>query len=765
MLEPLRRIVQEVNAAPDFSAVLEIIVERVKHAMHTGMCSVYLLDRATNRYVLSATRGLLPESVGKVAMTPDEGLVGLVASRAEPVNLEHAETHPRFAYFPETGEEKFSSFLGAPIIHQRDVLGVLVVQQQERRRFDESEEAFLVTISAQLAGVIAHAQATGELARTTSPEADAGPANIYAGIASAPGVGIGRAVVVSSPADLYAVPKRRSEDTEGELELFRHALERTQADVHSTKNDLKGILSTEELEMFDVYLRMLEDNSLGGEVIALIRDGFTAQSAWSQVIIEHIRTFTRMESEYLRERASDVRDLGRRVLEHLQQTARPVQVYPQDTILIGEDLAAPHLAAVPFDNIRAMVSVRGSHNSHMAIIGRSMGIPTVMGAVDLPWAELEGHLVIVDGHMGHILIDPSPEVERAYQEVFRKEQDLAADLLGTRDEPSVTASGDAISLWVNTGLRVDTKLSLEMGAAGVGLYRTEIPFFLQERFPSEEEQRVIYRDQLTMYAPRPVTMRTLDIGGDKALPYFPIKEENPFLGWRGIRVTLDHPEIFLAQVRAMMRASEGIDNLRILLPMISSVQEVDSALALINRVYTELTVEEGYRIRMPKVGVMIEVPAAVYQARELARRVDFLSVGTNDLTQYLLAVDRNNPRVAALYHAYHPALLKALRDVVRDAAAMNREVSVCGEMAGDPMGAVLLVGLGYRTLSMSASNLLRVKAVLRQLKTAEMTVIAARVCELPDASDVKAELQRTLDRPGIARLIRSDRPVQQANRH
>jgi phosphotransferase system enzyme I (PtsP) len=393
-----------------------------------------------------------------------------------------------------------------------------------------------------------------------------------------------------------------------------------------------------------------------------------------------------------------------------------------------------------------------------------MGIPTVMGAVDLPWADLEGELVIVDGHMGHILIDPSPEVERAYQEVFRKEQDLASDLLATRDEPSVTASGDAISLWVNTGLRVDTKLSLEMGAAGVGLYRTEIPFFLQERFPSEEEQRVIYRDQLTMYAPRPVTMRTLDIGGDKALPYFPIKEENPFLGWRGIRVTLDHPEIFLAQVRAMMRASEGIDNLRILLPMISCVQEVDSSLTLINRVYTELTVEEGYRIRMPKVGVMIEVPAAVYQARELARRVDFLSVGTNDLTQYLLAVDRNNPRVAALYHAYHPALLKALRDIVRDAAAMNREVSVCGEMAGDPLGAVLLVGLGYRTLSMSASNLLRVKAVLRQLKTAEMTAIAARVCELPDANDVKAELQRTLDRPGISRLIHSDRPVP-AKRH
>jgi len=683
-----------------------------------------------------------------------------VASRAEPVNLEHAETHPRFAYFPETGEERFSSFLGAPIIHQREVLGVLVVQQQERRRFDESEEAFLITVSAQLAGVIAHADATGELVRITAPGAEVGPAAVYPGIASAPGIGIGYGVVVSSPADLYAVPKRRTEDIPGELEQFRHALERTQRDVHDTKNELRGILSTEELEMFDVYLRMLEDHSLGGEVIALIHQGFTAQSAWSQVIIEHIRTFSRMESEYLRERASDVRDLGRRVLEHLQQTARPAErVYPEDTVLIGEELAAPHLAAVPFERIRGIVSVRGSHNSHMAIIGRAMGIPTVMGAVDLPWSDLEGQKVIVDGHSGQILIEPTPEVERAFQEVFHKEQLLAADLLATRDEPSVTACGEAIALWVNTGLRVDTKLSLEMGAAGVGLYRTEIPFFLQERFPSEEEQRQIYRDQLLIYAPRPVTMRTLDIGGDKALPYFPISEENPFLGWRGIRITLDHPEIFIAQIRAMMRASEDLDNLRILLPMISSVLEVDSALALISRVYTELTVEEGYRIEMPKVGAMIEVPAAVYQTRELAQRVDFLSVGTNDLTQYLLAVDRNNPRVAALYHGYHPALLRALRHIATEAAAVGREVSVCGELAGDPLGAVLLIGLGYRTLSMSAANLLRVKAVLRQLSIAEMTALALRVSELADPASVQQELQRALQRPSLERLLRThERP-------
>ncbi|MEH6544074.1 MAG: phosphoenolpyruvate--protein phosphotransferase [Porticoccaceae bacterium] len=755
MLDSLRKIVQAVNNAEDFPSVLNIIVDQVKSSMNTGMCSIYLLDKQSSRYVLCATKGLMPEAVGTVAMTTDEGLVGLVAERAEPLNLEHAETHPRFSYFSESGEEKYSSFLGAPIIHHREVLGVLVVQQQQRRKFDESEEAFLVTISAQLAGVIAHAEATGKLALTTSPDSDKSRDTAYQGIASAPGIGIGHAVVLSSPSDLYAVPKRRAEDPKAELRQFRKALRSTRSDISAIQDSLTGTLNKEELAMFDVYLSLLADRSLGGEVVALLKQGFTAQSAWSQVIIEHIRTFQRMDDEYLRERAADVRDLGRRVLEHMQQTSKLDRVFPKDTILIGEELAASHLADISLENIRAMISARGSQNSHMAIIGRSMGIPTVMGAVDLPWAELDGLQIIVDGHEGRVIPNPSRKILRAYKALYRDEQALAKDLLATRDQPCVTTNGDPVSLWVNTGLRVDTQLSLEYGAEGVGLYRTEIPFFLYERFPSEEEQRLIYREQLALYAPRPVTMRTLDIGGDKSLPYFPIEEENPFLGWRGIRVTLDHPEIFLAQVRAMMRASEGINNLRILLPMISNTLEMDSAVALINRAYMELTIEEGFRLEMPKIGAMIEVPAAVYQTRELAQRSDFLSVGTNDLTQYLLAVDRNNPRVAELYHSFHPALLAALTDIHREAKAANCEVSVCGEMAGDPLGAVLLIGLGYHTLSMSAANLLKVKAVVRQLSSAEMQDIAALACTLPDAPSIKAELNKALDRPGITRLIRS----------
>lgn len=754
MLESLRSIVQEVNSAKDFGAVLNIIVTRVKKATKTGVCSIYLHDPISGAYVLTATDGLYPQSVGNIRLRSGEGLVGLVASKAEPINLDEAESHPNFAYFPESGEERFRSFLGAPIIHHRTVLGVLVVQQAESRRFDESEEAFLVTVSAQLAGVIAHADATGQLIRHLAPDAFPGShrETFFKGIPSVPGIAIGTAAIVSVHADLYAVPSRQAEDIEQELNLFHQALEQTKKDLRTVHEGLSARLNTEERALFDVYVSMLEDTSLGGEVRVLINAGLTAQTAWSEVIIEHIRNFSAMEDAYLRERASDVRDLGTRVLAYLQQSQVEEKEYPANTILVGEELAAPNLADVTVEKIAGMISVKGSRNSHLAILGRAMGIPTVMGAIDLPWRELDGASIIVDGHQGLIISNPSPEVLHSYQAQLQEEKILAEDLERLRDEPSVTADGHHISLWVNTGLRLDSLLSLDRGAEGVGLYRTEIPFFMQERFPSEEEQRKIYREQMEMFAPRPVTMRTLDIGGDKALPYFPIEEANPFLGWRGIRVTLDHPEIFLVQLRAIMRASIGLNNLRILLPMISNTIELESALTLVWRVYKELTEEEGYSLTRPMVGAMIEVPAAVYQIREIARMVDFVSVGSNDLTQYLLAVDRNNPRVADIYHTMHPALLQALKDIIDGAAAENCPVSICGEMAGDPLSAVLLAGLGYQTLSMSATSLLRVKAILREVTLEQAQKLAATALTLPNNNSVREFLEETLDSPEIARL-------------
>ena len=754
MLNSLRRIVQEVNSVKNYAEALKLIVDRVAEAMNTDVCTIYMWDDNAQRFFFTATRGLNQDLCGKLSLARDEGLVGLVGMREEPLNLERADAHPRFHYMEGIGEELYSAFLGVPIIHQRRVLGVLVVQQAARRRFDEAEEAFLVTLSAQLAGVIAHAEASGALHDDPKLELGQRPNAKFQGIGAVRGTAIGTAVVASPQANLEAVPSRPAGNIDSEIELYNRAIDAVRMDIWQLREKLSSQLRPEERALFDVYLGMLNDNALGNEVLARIRGGEWAQGALASVILEHVRTFELMEDAYLRERAVDVKDLGRRVLSYMQNANQGEQEYPPNTILVGEELTASMLGEVPKDKLIGLVSVRGSGNSHVAIMARAMGIPTVMGVMELPYARLEGRQLILDGYAGTVYANPGDELLEHFHEVLEIERQEIDALAELRDLPCEMLDGHRIEVVVNTGLNSDVSRSLDHGAEGVGLYRTEMPFMIRERFPSEEEQRRIYREHLKAFAPNPVTMRTLDIGGDKALPYFPIEEENPFLGWRGIRVTLDHPEIFLVQLRAMIRANEGLGNLKIMLPMISNVSELDDSLELIRRCYEEL-IDEGIESPMPKLGVMVEVPAAVYQARQLARRVDFLSVGSNDLTQYLLAVDRNNARVADLYHQYHPAVLQALVKIAQDAQHEGKELSICGELAGDPGASILLAAMGYSTLSMSANNLPRVKSVLRQVSMAQAQDMLQRVLEMDSARDVQRSVDGLLRELGLSRMFQS----------
>ena len=758
MLSSLRTIVQEVNSARSLSEVLAIIVKEVRDAMSAGVCSVYLFDESDQSYVLMATEGLRQESIGKVRMAMREGLVGLVAAKEEPLNLQDADQHPNFAYFEETGEAPFHSFLGVPIIHHRKVLGVLVLQQETRRRFASEEEAFVVTVCAQLSGAIAHAEATGALRQLASAGRGKSKEAVFPGIPSSSGVGIGRVVLVTSSSDLKMVPERLTDNPSAEVKLFREALKATKRDMRNLGNGLSGKLSAEEFALFEVYIRLLDDRVLINEVISAIKLGQAAPSAWSTVILKHVRTFQKMDDPYLRERAADVNDLGVRVLGYLQAKDKDRAPMPRRIVLVGEDLSATALADIPVHRLVGIISLKGSSNSHMAIVGRALGIPTVMGAINLPWVELEGQELIVDGSTGDVISRATRSVRRHYVQRQREEKLFNKDLEKLRDIPCHTPDGIRFSLWVNTGLRQDTARSLKSGAEAVGLFRTEIPFLMRTSFPTEDEQIEIYREQLSDFAPRPVTMRTLDIGGDKDLPYFPIEEENPFLGWRGIRISLDHPEIFLVQIRAMLRASEGINNLRIMLPMISNVPELDRALQLIERAYQELTQEEGYTIKRPLIGAMIEVPAAVYQVKEIGRRVDFMSVGTNDLTQYLLAVDRNNPRVADLYHTLHPSVLRALKQIYDQASSVNCQLSICGEMAGDPLSTVILLGLGYETFSMSASSLLRVKSILLNVSRKDAKLLSKKALKMSSSKEIITFLAQSLNQPDVIKLLKTTSP-------
>ena len=758
MLETLRTIVQDVNSASNFRQALDIIVKRVKEAMGTEVCSVYLMDPAGERYVFVANEGLNKEAIGKVTLERGQGLVALVGLRAEPINLEDATKHPSFHYLPEIGEEAFHAFLGVPIIHHRRVLGVMVVQQRESRRFVESEEAFLVTLSAQLAGVIAHAEATGDIELLSATDGERRDAR-FAGVPGAPGISMGTAVVVHPKARLETVPDRASDNVMIELMVFDRAIKAVRDDIRRIGEQLAQSLAPEELALFDAYLHMLDDAALAGDVRERIRTGQWAQGSLRQVILEHVRGFETMEDSYLRERAADVRELGQRVLAYLQDIRRKKVHFPDATVLVGEEVTPAMMAEIPAEKLKGIVAMRGSGNSHVAILARALDVPTVMGAVDLPLYAVENRPLIVDGFFGQVFVNPSRQLTAHYEALMEEEREFAQELEELKDLPSVTRDGHRVRLWVNIGLVGDITRSLDRGAEGIGLFRTEVPFMTQDRFPTEEEQRAIYREHMVAFSPRPVTMRTLDIGGDKALSYFPIQEENPFLGWRGIRVTLDHPEIFLAQVRAMIKASAGLEGkLRIMLPMISSVREVDEAVLHIRRAFHEV-MDEGLDVQMPDIGVMIEVPAAVYQARQLAKRVDFLAVGSNDLTQYMLAVDRNNPRVADLYQDIHPAVIFALREVAKASHAERKAIGICGELAGTPAGAVLCLAMGYDVLSMNSTNLPKVKWVIRNISMLQARRMLARVLRMEQAEEIRDFMRAELIRSGLGRVVPSRETV------
>ena len=754
MLNVLRHILQEVSSAQDFPEALDIMVKRIANALATEACSVFLLDRRQGSYVLVATQGLNPKGIGKISVPINKGLIGLIGEREETINIDNATSHPRYFHVEEAKEGAYHAFMGTPIIYHRQVLGVMIVQQREPRRYDEAEEAFLVTLATQLAAHISHAESTGALTAVLEGSNKARDDRIYTGVAGSPGIGVGTGVIVYTPFDLDTVPDRTPDDVEAEIALLHDAFAAVREDIRLLGERLAPTLPKEELALFDVYQRILDSADLGAEVAQFIREGNWAPGALRETIEIHTRRIETLESEYMRERADDIKSLAQRVLVYLHKDERALPKYSDKSILIGDMLTPADLAEVPEGCLAGVICSRGSSNSHVAILARAMRVPTVMGVGEAPIFDLQDEDIILDGYYGQVYVAPSQSLRVEFDRLLDEENKLDATLEEIRELPAVTTDDHQVNLLVNTGLGADVSFALASGAEGVGLYRTEIPFMMRDRFPSTEEQRIIYRQLLASFAPRPVILRTLDVGGDKPLPYFPIVEDNPFLGWRGIRITLDQPEIFLSQIRAMMRASEGLDNMRIMLPMVSDVSEVDEAMRLMRKAYAEV-VDEGYKIEMPQIGVMIEVPSAVYQARALAKRVGFLSVGSNDLTQYLLAVDRNNSRVAGLYDSLHPAVLRALIQVVEGGHQEGKHVSICGELAGDPAAAMLLLAMGFDSLSMNASSVGRIKWIIRHVSKKKAAVLLQEVLGMESAVMIRCHVELALERAGMGNLIRA----------
>ncbi len=752
MLDTLRHIVQEVSAAADLDTALSILVARIKQAIHIDACSIYMNIKENGVFVLMATDGLNPDSIKQVRLGRTEGLVGLVGERKEPVNLENARSHPRYRYFHEKKEEEYHAFLGVPIINFREVLGVLVAQQKQKRVFAEQEVDFLVTISAMAAGAISDVLARGHVNALFSN--DTRPTGSVHGVQGARGVAMGTLVISESMGRLEAVPDRRSQNPEAEEMAYLDAVEAVKVEMHTNAAHNTGDIPSEVQALFDVYVILLDSETLTASVVNYIQEGNWVQGALRKAIIEHAAAFERMEDPYLRVRAQDIRDIGRRILIHLQTDfPKHRKAYPDNCILAGEEVSIVEIMEVPSEHLAGLVCTQGSVLSHTAILARARGIPAVMGLAELPINQLDGAEVIVDGYQGVVHVHPSDTLKQEYQRLMQEEKELTAELKSIRDFAAETPDGVRVQLYAKIGMSADIVPARESGADGVGLFRTEFAFMARESFPSEEEQFDIYQQVVQSFAPKPVTLRTLDVGGDKMLPYFPIIEENPFLGWRGIRFTLDHPEIFMIQLRAMLRAHAAFGNLRVMFPMVSDLKEVEEAVALLDRAYRELS-EEGIRLEKPLVGVMIEVPSAVYLADEIAERVDFLSIGTNDLIQYLLAVDRGNPRVANLYNSFHPAVINAVREVIERAHAVGKSVNVCGEMAGDPAAALLLLGAGIDSLSATVSSIPLIKQVIRNIPQRHAEKLLGRALIINDAQNIQHLLNSALEEIGLAELIR-----------
>jgi phosphotransferase system enzyme I (PtsP) len=753
-LTALRQIVQQVGQAPDLETALHAIVAGVRATLRVDACSVYLSDQAHSHYVLMASEGLNPRVVGHLQLQWNSGLVGWVAERLAPVNVSNAPAHSRYHRVPNAGEEAYHGFLGVPLVHRHELLGVLVVQQVAQSRFRKSAEAFLVTLATQLAGTIALSMSQSALAQHQTSDSTAARPTQFEGVAGAPGIAMGLGVVVFSPADLEQVPDRAAEDIDAQIAALQGAVDQVAADFERLAERMDPGLTAEDRALFRAYALITRSHELFEATVMRIRQGNWAPAALRDSILEHAQLFETMDDPYLRERGHDIRDIGRRLLARLQATdTRRESLYPEQTVLIGENLSPVDLTAVPRERLAAVISGHGSSLSHLAILARSLEVPAVMGITgDIPVSELAGKTLIVDGYQGRVYLDPGDALKKDFRRVRRQEQKLSRDLQNLRDLPSETPDGIRIPLYTNAGLLSDLNHSLARGSEGIGLYRTEFPIMVRDNFPSEEEQYLLYRQVLEAMHPRPVTLRTLDIGGDKALTYFPVQEANPYLGWRGIRISLDHPDIFLTQIRAMLRANAGLGNLKLLLPMISRVEDLDQAIVLIHGACHELQ-DSLEDIVLPPLGVMIEVPAAVYQADELARRVEFLCIGTNDLTQYLLAVDRNNERVAKWFDALHPAVIRALIQVVEAGQRHGRPLCVCGEAAGDPAVVLLLLGLGIESLSLSAGDLLRIKWVIRSFTHRQGQELLTRALRLEQAVSIRAMLQQVLTDSGLGALV------------
>ncbi|MER8695695.1 phosphoenolpyruvate--protein phosphotransferase [Mesorhizobium opportunistum] len=714
LLKRLRELMQEPLEPQER---LDRIVRDIASNMVAEVCSLYVL-RADSVLELYATEGLNPNAVHLAQLRLGQGLVGTIAASARPLNLSNAQEHPAFAYLPETGEEIYNSFLGVPVLRAGRTLGVLVVQNKTMRHYRDDEVEALETT----AMVIAEMIATGDLARLTRPglELDLRRPVSFTGLSFNDGVGLGH-VVLHEPR--IVVTNLFNEDSEEEVRRLEASLGSLRLSIDDMLERRDVAFEGEHRQVLEAYRMFANDRGWVRRLEEAIRNGLTAEAAVEKVQSDMRARMLHMTDPYLRERMSDFDDLANRLLRQLMGRG-PEDVaasLPKDAIIVARSMGAAELLDYPRDKLRGLVLEDGAATSHVVIVARAMGIPVagqMKGAVSM--AE-NGDAIIVDGEEGAIHLRPQSDLEAAYAEKVRfraRRQEVYREL---RKKPSTTKDGVQVDLLMNAGLAVDLPQLAEAGAAGIGLFRTELQFMVASTFPRAEAQEKLYRDVLEAARGKPVTFRTIDIGGDKVLPYFKgaIQEENPALGWRAIRLTLDRPGLLRTQIRALLKASGGRE-LKLMLPMVTELGEIAQAREIIDREVRHLSRFAHHLPTSLKLGAMLEVPSLLFQLDELMKAVDFVSVGSNDLFQFVMAVDRGNTQLANRFDTLSAPFLRVLKQIADAGARNHTPVTLCGELAGKPISAMALIGLGFRSISMSPASIGPVKAMLTELPLEEL---------------------------------------------
>lgn len=742
ILLAMRKITEAVMACRDQDEIVTLLVQQIRQTMHVDCCSLYICDEKTRRYRLAATDGLVQEAVGKAGLKFGEGLVGAVGERRALLNLADAPAHPNFKYLPDVGEDEFHSFMGVPVLYQGQLFGIVVIQTKEQRQFSDAEESFMVTLAAQLAN---------GLLKTHAASVHNRQIRSFHGTSGAGELAIGQAMIWQSSVDIDKVRVLHCDDPSMQQELFQQTILQLQIEMDKTalrmQEDDKNDAAAWYLQG---YGKMVDDREFQNEVVShILSEGLLASSAIKQVYDKRV---AQVHARNADEKCLEIRDFAQVLISRLVHASPTELNTTTEVILVVENLSATLIAELPKEHISGFVATQQHSSSHAIILARDLGLPVVIGA-DLDIDEIDGRTLIIDGEKATGLIDPPQSVVDEFAQLIsqtRAQLDIYSREIAAETS---TIDGRRIGIRLNAGLSGGEDDSIEDKVDGVGLYRTEIAFMLTQSFPSEQQQFEWYSALLSRFSHSRVCMRTLDVGSDKALSYLPISESNPAMGWRGVRVTIDHPQIMRTQLRAMLRASQAHGNLDIMLPMVSSLEEVAAARAMLTELAAELAAENGSELSMPRFGVMIEVPSLVYMLDELAASVDFLSIGSNDLVQYLLAVDANNPLVERFYTPFHPAVIRCLSYIKRKCAELGKQVAVCGEIAGKPMGALMLLSLGYDELSLNYADIARIKYIIRRISCADLQQIGEQARQLGSCSELRSLYEDYAVRNGLSRLM------------